>query len=252
MSDQSKKPSPFNSASEQQSSGSPSSEPMNPDGTRAYDVPPDELSGTPLRPLGRQTLFVTHSASSVSQVCPNCQHVNRPGVLACERCGTVLAKNEDSSVSTKRFSEEQSELGGQTSEAEAVSDSVRQAMSTAGSSEFHDNMMLRLEVDGAPTPIVLSPKGETTVGRRDPATGTMPDVDMTAYAGYRLGVSRTHAIIRLRDRQLEIYDLGSSNGTAVNGVRLVPHKPHLLRDGDEITLGKMSIRVLFQLRNRRR
>lgn len=252
MSDQSKKPSQFNSASEQQPSGSPSSEPMNPDGTHAYDVPPDQSSGTPLRPLGRQTLFVTRSANSITQVCPNCQHVNRPGVLACERCGTVLARSEESAVSTKRFGEERSEPSDGSSEASLVSDSIRQAMSTAGSSEFLENMMLRLEVDGAPTPIVLAPKAETTVGRRDPATGTMPDIDMTAYAGYRLGVSRTHAIIRLRDHQLEIYDLGSSNGTAVNGVRLVPHKPHLIRDGDEITLGKMSIRVLFQLRNRRR
>lgn len=250
MSDQQKKPS-HNEAPEQQSSGSPSTEPRKPEGgAHAYDVPPDETPADSSSQLGRQTLFVNRATSNAAQTCPNCGHINRPGVLACERCGTVLVRGEDSSISTKRFESDRGR--DESNDADEVPEAIQQAMSTAGSAEFHDNMMLRLEVDGAPTPIVLYPKSETTIGRRDPATGTMPDIDMTAYAGYRLGVSRNHAIIRLKNRQLEIYDLGSSNGTAVNGVRLVPHKPQILRDGDEITLGKMSIRVLFQLRNRRK
>ncbi|HVU12707.1 MAG TPA: FHA domain-containing protein, partial [Phototrophicaceae bacterium] len=104
----------------------------------------------------------------------------------------------------------------------------------------------------APTPLLITPKAETTLGRRDPTTGTQPDVDLSAYAGYRLGVSRNHAVIRLKNRLLEIFDLGSSNGTSVNGVRLAPHQPHVLRDGDEIMLGKMMIRVLFQTKNKRK
>jgi pSer/pThr/pTyr-binding forkhead associated (FHA) protein len=112
-------------------------------------------------------------------------------------------------------------------------------------------MVLRLEIEGAPTPILLHPKYETSLGRRDPATGTMPDVDLSAYAGYRLGVSRKHAIIRLKNERLEIYDLGSSNGTSVNGTRLNAHQPQVLRDGDELLLGKMMVRVLFQVRSRR-
>jgi pSer/pThr/pTyr-binding forkhead associated (FHA) protein len=79
----------------------------------------------------------------------------------------------------------------------------------------------------------------------------MPDVDLSAYAGCRLGVSRKHAIIRFQNEKLDIYDLGSSNGTTVNGARLTPHEPHTLRDGDEILLGKMMVKVLFQAKRRR-
>ena len=54
-------------------------------------------------------------------------------------------------------------------------------------------------------------------------------------------VSRRHASVRPVDGGLEIDDLGSSNGTFVNGVRVRETK--LLRHGDEIRLGGMSMRV---------
>jgi pSer/pThr/pTyr-binding forkhead associated (FHA) protein len=54
-------------------------------------------------------------------------------------------------------------------------------------------------------------------------------------------VSRRHASVRPVDGGLEIDDLGSSNGTFVNGVRVRETK--LLRHGDEIRLGAMSLRV---------
>lgn len=125
-----------------------------------------------------------------------------------------------------------------------------EAVMTAGSDVFSDQTLLRLEIEGSTTPVVIEPKSETTLGRRDPATGTMPDVDLTTYAGYRMGVSRKHAIIRRRAGQLDMYDLGSSNGTHINDKRLIPHQPVILRDGDVILLGKMTIRVLFQLNRR--
>ncbi len=157
---------------------------------------------------------------------------------------------------TKQFQgEEKNDPSTEQNPSVSMSDSqeiVQAAMNTAGTNQFVEGMVLRLEIEGAPTPIILHPKEETSIGRRDPATGTLPDVDLTTYAGYRLGVSRKHAIIRMKEKQLEVYDLGSSNGTSVNGVRLMPHQPHPLRDGDEVTLGKMNIRVLFQSRTRRK
>ena len=178
---------------------------------------------------------------SAAQKCSVCGHVNRPGILVCENCGTNLATGREASVGTKEIGQE-----------EKISESQEVMINTAGTLRFEDNMMLRLEIEGAPTPIVIYPKSETSLGRRDPGTGVAPDIDLTAYAGYRKGVSRNHAMLRLKEKRLELYDLGSSNGTLINGVRLSAHQPHLLRDGDEITLGKMVIRVLFQVRNRTR
>jgi hypothetical protein len=208
---------------------------------------------------GRDTLFVTSPATSsptksAGYTCPKCGHLNRAGILVCEKCGTLLIGDEQVG-GTKRFEEQQAAaslttIGASTGITE-TNEIVTAAVITAGSNQFTDNMVLRLEIEGAPTPILLHPKFETSLGRRDPATGTMPDVDLSAYAGYRLGVSRKHAIIRLKNERLEIYDLGSSNGTSVNGTRLTPHQPQILRDGDELLLGKMMVRVLFQMRSRR-
>ncbi len=206
----------------------------------------------------RQTLFVESVGRQTGITCPKCAHVNRSGILVCENCGTLLISDthaNDEKPGTKRFESDKPAVDDAEQtyrQASETSELLSAAMSSAGSTNFTENMVLRLEIDGAPTPILLHPKAETSIGRRDPATGTMPDIDLSAYAGYRLGVSRKHAFIRLKGHQLEIYDLGSSNGTSVNGVRLTAHQPHVLRDGDEILLGKMVVRVLFQVRNRRK
>lgn len=194
-------------------------------------------------PVNTSNLTSPTGASS-GHKCPTCGFTNRAGVLVCENCGTNLISGESSVLGTRK-------LHGQEDEAEkgdnsALSTSEMQALKSAGSEVFEDAMVLRLEIDGAPSPILIYPKAETSLGRRDPATGTIPDVDLTTYAGYRMGVSRRHAVIRLNNKRLEVYDLGSSNGTSVNGVRLAPHQPYPLRDGDEIALGKMVMRAIFQ------
>jgi hypothetical protein len=181
-------------------------------------------------------------AQPAPQKCAVCGHVNRVGILVCENCGTNLMTGREASIGTNNIGQQPPR----------ATETHEMMIGSAGSTRFEANMMLRLEIDGAPTPIVIYPKTETSLGRRDPGTGAAPDIDLTAYAGYRKGVSRHHAMLRLREKLLEIYDLGSSNGTAVNGVRLSAHQPYPLRDGDEITLGKMVIRVLFQTRSRTR
>jgi ribosomal protein L32 len=202
---------------------------------------------------------------SATQVCPNCKHVNRAGVLLCENCGTNLRTGERTKIGTENFAsgsqQEHDTLAPVKSDIEGLSSASNQpsltndqlrAVQTAGTAEFADDMILRLEVEGAPTPILVYPSSETIIGRRDPVTSTIPDVDLTAYAGYRMGVSRQHATLRLQNKILDIRDLGSSNGTFVNGIRLSAHQPHPLHDGDELALGKMVLKVFFQTSGRRR
>lgn len=165
------------------------------------------------------------------QVCPNCKHVNRIGTVFCENCGASLIG--DAPLGTRAIT------GNEATE-------TREALAVIKREEtFPADIMLRIEIPDA-EPILLKQKRETIFGRRDPATGAMPDVDMTPFAGYRLGVSRRHAAIRRTDNnQLELWDLGSSNGTYLNGVRLAAHRPNRLKDGDEIRLGQMVMRVRF-------
>jgi pSer/pThr/pTyr-binding forkhead associated (FHA) protein len=52
-------------------------------------------------------------------------------------------------------------------------------------------------------------------------------------------LSRVHAAVSMVDDGVEIRDLGSSNGTYVNGVRITA--PTQVKPGDEIMLGKVKI-----------
>lgn len=54
-------------------------------------------------------------------------------------------------------------------------------------------------------------------------------------------VSRRHAVVRPRDGCLEIEDLGSANGTSVNGASI--HRPKMLEGGDVVRLGDTLIDV---------
>ena len=176
------------------------------------------------------------------QNCPNCGHQNRPGIVFCENCGASLVgkRSLDTKALDTSSEQEVSDMG--------VSPSVLTGVKTQGTANFDRGDGLRLEVEGSPDGVAITPTQETIFGRRDPATGAMPDVDLTPFAGYRMGVSRRHAAIRYGDdNTLDIWDLGSSNGTFLNGQRLSAHRPYRLHDGDEIRLGQMQIRVFYEI-----
>ena len=54
------------------------------------------------------------------------------------------------------------------------------------------------------------------------------------------GVSRRHALLTLSAQELLVEDLGSRNGTRVNGVRVQRSR---LQPGDELQLGPVALRV---------
>jgi hypothetical protein len=111
---------------------------------------------------------------------------------------------------------------------------------------FEAGMMLRIEVQGSDTPLLVFPEGEVVLGRSDPASGTAPELDLAPYAAYQMGISRRHAIIRRQAGQLHLIDLGSRNGTYINGKKAEPHQPIKIHDGDEMRLGKMLLRLFFR------
>ncbi len=182
--------------------------------------------------------------ASAIQICPTCGHHNRPGVILCDNCGTNLMTGQKAAFGTRDLKKEQ-EAKAEAQE-KLLDTNQAQAVETAGGTTFTENMVLRIEIEGGSTPMLVYPKQEIIMGRRDPNTGGMPDVDLTAYAGYRMGVSRRHAAIRLQEQHLHVSDLGSSNGTFLNGTRLNAHRPYQLRDGDEVRLGQMVLKVFFQ------
>lgn len=85
-----------------------------------------------------------------------------------------------------------------------------------------------------------------TLGRADPVTRYQPDVDLTPYGAMDRGVSRSHAKLEIKDDRVYVTDLGSTNGTYVAGVRLERDKPRVVNKGEDLTLGRLGIQILFR------
>jgi pSer/pThr/pTyr-binding forkhead associated (FHA) protein len=56
-------------------------------------------------------------------------------------------------------------------------------------------------------------------------------------------ISRQHCLVRVAVNQATIADLGSRNGTLLNGSFLAAET--LLKDGDEVQLGPLVFRIIF-------
>ena len=75
--------------------------------------------------------------------------------------------------------------------------------------------------------------GDYTIGRD-------PDCDLTIEES---SISRHHARLFSADNIYHLEDLGSSNGTKVNGQMLESHQSFALAPGDQIFLGRLPVRL---------
>jgi len=184
--------------------------------------------------------------------CPVCQHQAYDGTLFCDECGNQLWEEKtrpapmvdgEESIIAQRFGSE--ELRETLGPADAAPPPA--ALARGDPIDPTVNRVV-LRVQGTRRPIHLSGKAEYRLGRGDPRLDRTPDVDLGPYRALELGVSRLHALLETRGHGLTLTDLGSTNGTLVNGVRLRPNSPKTLRDGDELRLGKLALRVFFELR----
>jgi predicted component of type VI protein secretion system len=87
---------------------------------------------------------------------------------------------------------------------------------------------------------------QVIIGRHIPNNASQPSLDLTAYQAYEKGVSRVHARIRRVDTGLLVEDMGSSNGSWLNGVRLTPYSPRPLAPGDKLLFARMPLEVYFR------
>lgn len=163
-------------------------------------------------------------------VCPNCTHENEAGAKICTHCGNLLVP----ASATVVIDEEEN--------------ASKRQDPKYGSVRFKNNLIIEI-VEGSEEKAEFvfdrDEVMELMLGRKDPESDDAPPVDLDAYGGMNLGVSRNHAKILRRDGALHIMDNESSNGTFLNGQRLVTQQLRVLRDGDDIRLGKIVLRVTF-------
>src|SRR5205807_10635907 len=90
---------------------------------------------------------------------------------------------------------------------------------------------------GGPFGAVILDDGRRVVVGEDPVTvGRLPECDIVLADS---NVSRRHAEVRRQGNGFVVVDLGSTNGTKVNGVGV---RERRLADGDELRVGNTRLR----------
>jgi len=169
-------------------------------------------------------------------ICPNCHHQEMPGSLFCSECGAQLVLSEV--PTTQHIQRNPSDmLAIQPPPKSPPSPPIQQAVSEAA---------ISLHMVDSGQVLQLTGQSEFTMGRVSEGQPILPDVDLSKYEAYSQGVSRLHAALKIANSRVVITDLGSSNGTRVNGQKIVPHVDYPLNHGDMIALGKFMIQILVR------
>ncbi|MBC8172159.1 MAG: FHA domain-containing protein [Anaerolineae bacterium] len=166
------------------------------------------------------------------KICPYCGQKNREGLLFCEECGQGLTEDTGSTTLPTRMLDQ---VPGELS-----------AKATWGTARFSPGSAVLIQIRDTTEPVMLQPARRTVLGRADTTSPVQPDLDLTPFGALEKGVSRMHAVVERSEDTLTIVDMGSSNGTHLNGQRLLPDQPRVLRDGDEIRLGKLVAHIYFK------
>jgi len=163
--------------------------------------------------------------------CPNCHNQELPGALFCRECGTQLV-----------------DLPGMTTQ--TIPDS---AMNGAQPDLLEHlapppptDVAISIFIMGSGEILPLEGRTEFTLGRSAEGQPVLPDIDLASYRAYEAGVSRLHVSITLGNEQALATDLGSANGTRINGLKIPPHKPVAVKHGDILTLGRLRIQLLIR------
>jgi pSer/pThr/pTyr-binding forkhead associated (FHA) protein len=84
-------------------------------------------------------------------------------------------------------------------------------------------------------------KDEALIGRFASVTGMRPEVDLTGEDQSR-NISRRHARLVIKDKKYFVAEeIGTMNGTFLNGKKLLNGVLTPIRDGDELVLCRLAL-----------
>lgn len=91
-------------------------------------------------------------------------------------------------------------------------------------------------------------KTRITVGRAVESDASADEInfDLTPFGAYHFGVSRHHAVMILSEGALYLEDLGSTNGTRINGFQLTANQRYRLRHTDEVEFARLRTNIEFK------
>ncbi|MEO8609287.1 MAG: FHA domain-containing protein [Chloroflexota bacterium] len=188
----------------------------------------------PLKPIAAQphNMAPAAPAPEVKEVswviCTQCGKSNQKHEVFCYSCGQLL------------------ESGRATNETRNFND-----VGALDSEYFGMESVLALRVRGSTDPYEIrlqKADHEVILGRVTSSSAMAPDIDLGTKQGADLGVSRLHLSIRYdaENHAVLVSDLGSANGSFINGQRMLAKEVRVLRHGDELRLGKLVLSVSFR------
>lgn len=162
--------------------------------------------------------------------CPNCNTKNKASEIFCYACGQLIDSGQGFH-STRNFAEAD--------------------METVAPEYFGNESLLILQVRDSGAYFRLRPQNsshELVIGRSSTNTAMTPDVDLAEENAEEFGVSRLHLSIQFvaDNSTLIALDLGSANGSYINGQRLHARENRILRNGDQMRLGRMVLFVRYE------
>lgn len=186
-----------------------------------------------LKPLEPPTTFVpleeaVEQDDALWITCGNCGKVNRTSTVFCYSCGYMLGDEAKGKLETRKFAD-----------ADAPSAHYFGAESVLSLKPRNQNVEIEIRPQTS--------DHEQVIGRVTDNLAVAPDIDLSMYDAGELGVSRLHLAVQYaaEDETILVHDLGSVNGTFINGQKLHPREQRILRDSDELRLGRMVIHVKF-------
>lgn len=161
--------------------------------------------------------------------CQNCKSIEPDGAIFCSECGTQLQLSN--AVQTQKFVTDTNELQG--------------GIQYLNEIPQPNGAWVSLHLLESGHILAFANRNEFTLGRQSENQPIVPDVNLAPYKAFDNGVSRLHAVIRRIENNVILLDLGSSNGTYINGIRIMPNVEHTLRHGDIIALGKLKMQIVL-------
>jgi hypothetical protein len=164
--------------------------------------------------------------SDEQQTCENCGKTNPAEETYCITCGHILPAGLQALVTHAL------ENG------QPLKPQIRW-----GTAYFGDHTVLRIHVRDTNAILEARFEQECVIGRT--VEDVLADVDLTPYDAIKMGVSRRHVKLTRQLETIMVQDLGSVNGTFLNGQKLVPYQQRVLRNQDELRLGRLVLRVSY-------
>lgn len=162
-----------------------------------------------------------------TKTCPVCKSENAATAVECQTCGALLNDFPTDLVAVPDI-------------ASLPIQNVESVLDTAMIPEDG----IGIHIPGAPKAYYLHVYKELIIGR--PADATFDSVlDLSELGAYAMGVSRRHVMIRKTRTGFDVIDLGSRNGSWLNGEKLVPNKPYPVASGAELRMGKMRLVIVY-------